>query len=112
VAEIMRSMDLLCLPSYMEGRPNVVNEAMASGLPVIATRIGGIPDMVREGETALLFDPGDVEGLRGCLRMLVNDPNLRKRMGRAGHEFVVQTGVSWDATAEEFDEIFSRADGK
>ena len=43
VAALMRSSDILCLPSYMEGRPNAVNEAMASGLPVIATRVGGYP---------------------------------------------------------------------
>jgi glycosyltransferase involved in cell wall biosynthesis len=61
---VMRYSDLLCLPSYMEGRPNVVNEAMASALPVIATRIGGIPDMVEEGKTAFLHDPATRE-LRG-----------------------------------------------
>lgn len=107
VARLMRSSDILCLPSYMEGRPNVVNEAMASGLPVIVTRIGGVPDMVREGETALLFEPGDIEGLRQCLRPLVNDADLRSRMGRAGHEFLMKSGVSWDSTAEEFDLLFA-----
>jgi len=106
VAELMRSVDLLCLPSYMEGRPNVVNEAMASGLPVVTTRVGGIPDMVREGETALLFDPGNVVELRACLAALVADDGLRRMMGMAGHAFLVQTGVSWDSTAEEFDGLF------
>jgi glycosyltransferase involved in cell wall biosynthesis len=109
VAVLMRAVDILCLPSYMEGRPNVVNEAMASGLPVIVTRIGGVPDMVLEGETALLFEPGNVEELRQSLRTLVGDPQLRSRMGQAGREFLVRSGVSWDATAEEFDELFSRA---
>ncbi len=108
VARLMRSSDLLCLPSYMEGRPNVVNEAMASALPVIATRIGGIPDMVEEGETAFLYDPGNVEELREHIRTLVADGELRNRMGRAGHEFLISSGVSWDSTAEEFDLLFSR----
>lgn len=107
VAGFMRSSDILCLPSFMEGRPNVVNEAMASGIPVIATRIGGIPDMVREGETALLFEPGDVEQLRKCLVTLASDADLRKRIGKAGREFVTTSGVSWDSTAEDFDMIFS-----
>lgn len=107
VAEVMRACDLLCLPSYTEGRPNVVNEAMASGLPVIATRVGGIPDMVREGETALLFDAGNVEELRECFLKLALSPELRAKMGKAGHDFLVRSGVSWDATAEDFDGVFS-----
>lgn len=107
VAELMRSVDLFCLPSYMEGRPNVVNEAMASALPVVTTRIGGIPDMLQEGETAFLFDPGDVQALRRCLATLVTDAQLRHSMGNAGHAFLVESGVSWDSTAEEFDAIFS-----
>ena len=107
VAQLMRSSDILCLPSYMEGRPNVVNEAMASGLPVVVTRIGGVPDMVKEGDTALLFKPGDVEGLRQSLRRLVEDSELRRTMGRAGHQFLMRSGVSWDSTAEEFDLLFA-----
>ncbi len=106
VARLMRDVDLLCLPSYMEGRPNVVNEAMASGLPVISTRIGGIPDMVREGETAFLVEPGDVAALRDCLCELAPNPVLRAKMGAAGHDFLIKSGVSWDSTAEEFDSFF------
>jgi glycosyltransferase involved in cell wall biosynthesis len=112
VAELMRSSDILCLPSYMEGRPNAVNEAMASGLPVVTTRIGGIPDMVEEGRTAFLFDPGNVEELRGYLLALVSAPDLRKKMGQAGRDMLIRTGVSWDSTAEEFDSLFSRITGK
>ena len=108
VARIMRSSDIFCLPSYMEGRPNAVNEAMASGLPVIVTRIGGIPDMVREGETALLFEPGDVKGLRECIKTLVDAPDLRRKMGASGYDLFVRSGVSWDSTAEEIDTILSR----
>ncbi len=106
VAQVMRESDILCLPSYMEGRPNVVNEAMASGLPVIVTRIGGIPDMVDEGESALLIEPGDVEQLRTHLIRLAHDPGLREQMGDAARRRIVDTGVSWDATAAELDEIF------
>ena len=63
--------------------------------------------MVEEGKTALLFDAGNIQQLRQCLLQLVSDPKLRQRMGAAGREFLVRTGVSWDSTAEEFDSIFS-----
>jgi glycosyltransferase involved in cell wall biosynthesis len=106
VAEAMRSADIFCLPSHTEGRPNVVNEAMASGLPVIATRIGGIPDMVEEGQTALLYDAGNVAALRDCLRALVANSSLRKSMGARGRDLLMQANLSWDTTAQDFEKIF------
>lgn len=109
VAMMMRECDLLCLPSYTEGRPNVIVEAMASGLPVIATRVGGIPDMVHEGETALLHDPGDVEALSECLDTLAQEPALRSAMGRKARNFVMESGLNWDTTAQDFEIIFSEA---
>jgi glycosyltransferase involved in cell wall biosynthesis len=108
VAEELRSADIFCLPSYTEGRPNVVNEAMASGLPVIATRIGGIPDMVQDGETALLYESGDVEALRGCLRRLAPDSSLRREMGSKGRELIMRHNLNWDNTAQDFERIFER----
>jgi glycosyltransferase involved in cell wall biosynthesis len=62
----------------------VVIEAMAAGRPVVASRTGGIPDLVQDGETGLLFPPGDAKGLRLALEKLLGDPPLRERMGRAG----------------------------
>ncbi len=108
VAEIMRSSDILCLPSFTEGSPNVIKEAMASGLPVLATRVGGIPDLVNHGKTGLLFEPGNVRNLRQCLKELVQDPSLRASMGEAGLACLRKSGLNWDATAEDFDRIFRR----
>ncbi|MDQ7783794.1 MAG: glycosyltransferase family 4 protein, partial [Desulfomonilaceae bacterium] len=93
---------------FTEGSPNVIKEAMASGLPVLASTVGGIPDLVTHGETGLLFEPGDVSGLRESLALLVTDKSLRTRMGVAGSAFVRTAGLNWDATAEDFDRIFSR----
>jgi glycosyltransferase involved in cell wall biosynthesis len=109
VARMMRECDLLCLPSYTEGRPNVVVEAMASGLPVIATNVGGIPDLVREDETALLHEPGDVAALRNCLNILAEKPDVRIEMGRKGRALVMESGLNWDTTALDFEEIFTEA---
>lgn len=111
VARLMRRADFLCLPSYTEGRPNVIIEAMASGLPVVATRIGGIPDMVKEPEMALLHAPGDVAGLRECIDRLVEKPALRAEMGRKARESVMQSGLNWDTTALDFENIFAQAVG-
>ncbi|MFH0824060.1 MAG: glycosyltransferase [Pseudomonadota bacterium] len=107
VARLMREADIFCLPSYMEGKPNVVREAMASGLPVVASRVGGVPEMTSEGETAIIFDAGDVEALRNALVRLVSDPDLRRKIGTAGYRRMAGSALTWDVTAEDFDTIFS-----
>jgi glycosyltransferase involved in cell wall biosynthesis len=106
-SDILRDSHVFCLPSYMEGTPNVIYEAMATGLPVVSTRVGGIPEQVRHGETGLLFRPGNIQELRDCLRRLVQDAELRTRMGKTGYTRIIEAGVSWDAAAEDFDRIFS-----
>ena len=75
------------LPSHWyENLPFSIMEAMAAGKPVVATRIGGIPEMVDDGETGLLFPVGDEEALRGCLVRMNSDQELRRGMGRRGRE--------------------------
>ena len=73
---------VVVLPSYREGLPLCVLEAMAHGRPVVATRVGGIPELVEDGVTGFLVEPGDVAGLRVALERLLADPMLRRRMGR------------------------------
>ena len=84
VAPWLAAMDAFVLPSGNEGTPASAIEALAAGKPVVATRVGGVPDVVREGETGFLVDPGDVEALGDRLARLAHDPELRERMGRAG----------------------------
>ncbi|MGD9818500.1 MAG: glycosyltransferase family 4 protein [Desulfomonilaceae bacterium] len=108
VAQIMRSSDILCLPSHTEGSPNVVKEAMACGLGVVATRVGGIPDLIQENVTGLLYEPRDINELKEKLLILVNNPDLRKSLGANARERVEQTRMDWSGSAEEFDKIFQR----
>lgn len=80
--------DIFVFPTLADCAPLAVPEAMAASLPVITTRIGAIPEMVRDGEEGLLVAPGDVESLRAAIERLLDDPLLRARMGDCGRETV------------------------
>lgn len=84
VAELIASADILVLPSFIENLPLSIIEGMASGLAVVATPVGAVEDIVRNGETGLLVQPGDVEGLATALTRLVEHRSLRQRLGAAG----------------------------
>jgi glycosyltransferase involved in cell wall biosynthesis len=91
--------DVFCLPSFAEGIPVVAMEAMAMELPVVTTRIMGIPELVEDGETGLLVSPGRVDPLTDALRTLVCSPDERRRMGAAGRRKVMRDfDVSVSAT--------------
>jgi glycosyltransferase involved in cell wall biosynthesis len=89
VAPFYAAFDAMILPSINEGTPVSAIEALAAGRPVVATRVGGVPDVVREGEDGFLVEPGDVDALADRLARLAADPELRKRLGAAGRARVV-----------------------
>ncbi len=76
--------DIFALPSLFEGLPVSLLEAMSAGCPVVATRVGGVNEVVRDGTTGFLVDPRNVEQLAVALRRLVEDGEMRKRMGKLG----------------------------
>jgi glycosyltransferase involved in cell wall biosynthesis len=82
-ARLLNEASVYVLPSYNEGLPMSVLEAMAHGLPVVSTPVGGIPEAVRDGVEGFLVTPGDVEGLVDRIGRLLADPALRERMGDA-----------------------------
>jgi glycosyltransferase involved in cell wall biosynthesis len=87
--EIARS-DVLVLPSFMEGLPIVLMEAMAIGTPVIASRVAGIPELVEDDETGLLFSPSRWDELAACMERLLSDLPLRNRLAMAARERVIR----------------------
>jgi glycosyltransferase involved in cell wall biosynthesis len=90
VAGALRKADLLVVPSSSEGLPAVIMEAMASGLPVVASEVDGIPELVRDSETGFLVPPRDAERLADAITRLLDDPVMARRMGDAGRRLVAR----------------------
>ncbi|WP_336135349.1 glycosyltransferase family 4 protein [Natronomonas amylolytica] len=113
VPRILAASDVLVLPSFREGTPRVITEAMASGLPVIATDIAGIPEQVADGESGYLIPPGDAHALADRLSELLSDPELREQMGRHGADQAQRFSVEAmrAATDELYSDLLSSSDG-
>lgn len=107
----MAAADILVLPSLSEGRPNVVLEAHACALPVVATNVGGTPELLEDGVNGLLVAAGDSDALAGALRRLVTDRDLRLRLGEAARERIETGGFTWDAAATRTRQIYADVEG-
>jgi glycosyltransferase involved in cell wall biosynthesis len=109
VPDLLRAADLFCLSSYLEGLGTSILDAMAAGLPVVATRVGGIPEAVADGETGLLVPPRDPAALAEALGRLAGDPDLRRRMGEGAARRVQD--FSADRTEERTRAVYLEALG-
>ncbi len=103
-----RRASVFVMPSYYETFGISCLEAMAFGLPVVATRAGGLPEVVEDGVTGLLVPPGDPQALADAIRRLLADPELRRRMGQAGRERVVAEFTA-DRVVRETIAVYERA---
>jgi glycosyltransferase involved in cell wall biosynthesis len=105
VAPLYAAFDALVLPSGNEGTPVSVIEALAAGRPVVATRVGGVPDVVRDGEDGFLVDAGATDDLAERLSRLAADPDLRERLGAAGRARVVPR-YAVDRLVDDIDRLY------
>jgi glycosyltransferase involved in cell wall biosynthesis len=114
LADLLKQASSLVVSSAQENTPMVIAEAMAVGVPVVATRVGGIPDMVRDGETGLLYEPGDVKGLVNCLMKVLSDSFLWKSMSGQAREIArcnYSAGRVAKGTIEAYRRLLNEAHG-
>lgn len=104
VVQVMQSLDVFLMTSITEGLGTIVLDAFAAGIPVVATRAGGIPEMVVNGVTGLLSDPGDVIGLKNSTLRILHDPALRKQLTDNALSRVQD--FSFQATAEKTLDVY------
>jgi glycosyltransferase involved in cell wall biosynthesis len=108
VPEVLASSAIFVLSSRSEALPVSVLEAMAAGLPVVATRVGGVPELVVDGETGLLVPPADPPALAAALQRLLDEPELRARLGAAGRARV-EEHFALEAFLESHLDLYRRA---
>ncbi len=112
IPNILHSSNIFVLPSIFEGLPNVILEAMASSLPVVASRTGGIPEAVVSGKTGFLFTPRKPSELRNYLDKLLSSPPLQMAMGREGRARA-EKYFSIESEVNSFDNLYQKLfDGK
>jgi glycosyltransferase involved in cell wall biosynthesis len=103
----LASSTIFLLPSYAEGMPMALLEAMSWGLPVIATPVGGIPQVVENNVNGLLVAPGDIDGLASAIRRLLEDSELRERVGAAARA-TVESGFSLSDALAKLSGLYAR----
>jgi glycosyltransferase involved in cell wall biosynthesis len=101
IGDLIALSDVFCLPSHHEGAPMGLIEAMAGGLPSVATTVGGIPEIVTEGSSGLLVAPGAPMALAEALRRLMNDPGLRAHLGSGARQATAPHDAGAVARAHE-----------
>lgn len=98
---------LVVLPSRMESIPQVIKEAFYLGIPVIATRVGGMPEIIQHGENGLLVAPNDPQQIADAINKLLADKDLREKLSATAHEFITKK-FSWDALLPQYLELYKK----
>jgi len=107
VAELLVGLDIFVLPSFSEGMSNTVLEAMAAGVPIVASNVGGNSEIIQDGLSGLLFESENEPELTDRLVRLIGDPELRAQLGRAGQERVMRE-FSMGAMIRKYEALYER----
>ena len=107
VPEYMVASDVFVLPSLSEGFPNVVLEAMASGLPIVATKVGGLPEIVKDRENGFLVEPKNPEEIAEKVLLILKGDELRERISEYNKKKVKE--YSWERVSEQIEEVYFKA---
>lgn len=105
IPDLYHCMDIFVLPSFTEGLPMVILEAMASSLPVVATRVGEVPALIKDKENGLIVKPGDEDDLKESLLYLLKNPCIAKAMGKKGY-LIVKECFSSNKMAKDYVDIY------
>lgn len=106
VAEQLTRSSMLVLASKSEGRPNVVLEAMAAGVPVVASDIAGVRELIGDNERGLLFPVGNVAQLAGCMKRVFGNPDLGRGLAERAFLWVQEQGLTWERTSQQYAELY------
>jgi sugar transferase (PEP-CTERM/EpsH1 system associated) len=106
IADVIRGFSIFVLPSLSEATPVVILEAMATGLPVVATAVGGVPQLVLDNETGFIVDLADPVAFADALSIYIGDPEMRQRHGEAGRKHI-ETSYSVDAMVAGYDALYA-----
>lgn len=104
VPRFLMASDVFVLPSMSEGFPNVILEAMACGLPIVATRVGGLPEIIEDGKNGLLVEPGNPEQIAGSILQLLGDDRVREKISENNREKV--KNYDWERVIDKLEEIY------
>ncbi len=110
VPRVLAESAVLVLPSYVEGLPTVCLEALASSVPVVASGVGGTSEVVKDGETGYLFEPGNATMCAERILRLLSDDRLRRRMGECGRRLVSEE-YGWERVIGRIERIYEVMDG-
>ena len=108
IPHMLHKADILVFASLKEGRPNVVLEAMASGLAIVASNIPSVSELIRDGHEGILFNVGQSEDLYQKLKHLLENPDEREKMGNKARQAILDEGFTWETAGQRYAEVFGQ----